>query len=75
MQAHVLARAAEVLGGVDELASRLEISSGVVRVWMEGKLSLPQRVFFVLVDIISEADARREPEPPKGEAQREKDHP
>ena len=73
MQAHVLARAAEVLGGVDELASRLEISSGVVRVWMEGKLSLPQRVFFELVDIISEADARREP--PKGEAQREKDHP
>jgi hypothetical protein len=73
MQAHVLARAAEVLGGVDELASRLEISPGVVRVWMDGKLSLPQRVFFDLVDIISETDARREP--PKGEAQREKDHP
>jgi hypothetical protein len=73
MQAHVLARAVEVLGGVDELASRLEISSGVVRVWMDGKLSLPHRVFFELVDIISEADARREP--PKGEAQREKDHP
>jgi hypothetical protein len=72
MQAHVLARAAEVLGGVDELASRLEISSGVVRVWMDGKLSLPHRVFFELVDIISEADARLEP--PTGEAQREKDH-
>jgi hypothetical protein len=40
---------------------------------MDGKLSLPHRVFFELVDIISEADARLEP--PKGEAQREKDHP
>jgi hypothetical protein len=73
MQAHVLARAVEALGGVDELASRLEISPGVVRVWMDGKLSLPHRVFFELVDIISEADLRREP--PKGEPQREKDHP
>jgi hypothetical protein len=39
---------------------------------MDGKLSLPHRVFFELVDIISEADARLEP--PTGEAQREKDH-
>jgi hypothetical protein len=73
MQAHVIARAAEILGGVDELASRLEISAGVVRVWMDGKLALPQRVFFELVDIIGEADARRAPA--KGEAEREQDYP
>jgi hypothetical protein len=73
MQAHVLARAVEVLGGVDELASRLDISPRVVRVWMEGKLSLPHRVFFELVDIISEADALREPA--KGDAESEHDHP
>lgn len=47
-------KAAEVLGGVEQLAARLGLSVGTVRMLMGGRLQVPPRLFLVVVDIISD---------------------
>ncbi|HEY7238715.1 MAG TPA: hypothetical protein VH600_06065 [Burkholderiales bacterium] len=46
-------KAAEVLGGAQQLATRLDLSVGTVRMLMGGKVEVPPRVFLLAVDIIS----------------------
>lgn len=53
----VPSRAAEILGGVEELASRLGLAAGTVRMMIAEKLPVPQQVFLQVVDIISDDDA------------------
>ena len=51
IQNRALHRAAELLGGPDELAQHLGVPQSYVRVWLEGK-PIPATVFMRLVDII-----------------------
>ena len=56
VQTRTVARAAQILGGVDQLASRLQVSARLVRMWLNAKLPLPDSYFFLMVDIIGAAD-------------------
>jgi hypothetical protein len=53
VQSRAVARAAEILGGVEELAPTLGLATGTVRMMIAGKLPVPQQVFLQVVDIIS----------------------
>jgi hypothetical protein len=57
LQSRAVARAAEILGGVEELASSIGLATGTVRMMIAGKLPVPQQVFLQVVDIISADDA------------------
>jgi hypothetical protein len=46
-------RACEVVGGMDELALRLRISRPALMAMASGRIDVPQRIFFALVDIIA----------------------
>ena len=48
-----IARASEVTGGLDALSVRLGISRPTLRAMLDGRIGVPQRLFFELVDIIS----------------------
>jgi len=54
----LLAHAAVRVGGVDNLAARLGISSRVVSRYLTGKENIPESLFLVLVDLILEARER-----------------
>jgi hypothetical protein len=56
LHARFVRRASELLGGHDVLAERLGVSEVLVRMWLGGKLGLPQRVFFEVIDLLEEAD-------------------
>ena len=47
-----IVRAGEMLGGLDALSMRLGISRPALRAMLEGRVGVPQRLFFELVDII-----------------------
>ncbi|HEV8107084.1 MAG TPA: hypothetical protein VGP97_06130 [Burkholderiales bacterium] len=57
LQSHAIRKAAAVLGGEEELAVRLGMAVGTVRMMMSGRLGVPQRVLLQLIDIISGEDA------------------
>ena len=48
-----LSRASEVLGGLEYLALRVRLSRPSLQAMLEGRIVVPQRLFFELVDIIS----------------------
>ena len=48
-----LLSASQVVGGFDALSERLRISRPALRAMLEGRIGVPQRVFFELVDIIA----------------------
>lgn len=50
----MLQRAADKLGGMDELARYLGVAPVSVRVWMRGLISPPDDVFLRLVDLLQE---------------------
>ncbi|HXJ52852.1 MAG TPA: YdaS family helix-turn-helix protein [Burkholderiales bacterium] len=49
-----LQRAAELVGGVDTLAHRLNVSPEKLEYWLSGVLPVPTEVFLALVDLILE---------------------
>jgi DNA-binding transcriptional regulator YdaS (Cro superfamily) len=51
-------KAAEMVGGEEQLGARLGLSVGTVRLFSTGRIRLPQRLFLQLVDIISGESAR-----------------
>jgi DNA-binding transcriptional regulator YdaS (Cro superfamily) len=57
LHSHAIRKAAAVLGGEEELAARLGLAVGTVRMMMTGRLGVPQRVFLQVIDIISAEDA------------------
>ena len=61
MHTQLLQRAAEVLGGRDELESFLKVSDTKLRMWERGIAALPPDLFLKLVDLLDRA-------PPCGEA-------
>ena len=58
LQSRVVERAAELLGGPQELATRLGVSQPMVRAWMSGFVRPPDSHFFRLVDLLGESDDR-----------------
>lgn len=58
-QGKLLGRAAEICGGWSALCVRLGVEGHSVRLWMEGKARLPERVFLRAADIVLEDDIAR----------------
>jgi hypothetical protein len=54
----LLHRAAEQLGGVEELARYLQVSEVRVRIWQRGAIPLPDDIFLRLVDLLIEPTPR-----------------
>ena len=46
-------KAVEIVGGEEQLGARLGLSVGTVRLFSTGRIRLPQRLFLLVVDIIS----------------------
>ena len=49
-----IARASEVVGGLEQLSARLAMSRPALQAMLDGRIGVPQRLFLALVDIISE---------------------
>ena len=54
LHSRMLQRAADKLGGLNELASYLGVAPVSVRVWMRGFISPPDEIFLRLVDLLEE---------------------
>jgi hypothetical protein len=54
VHARALRRAAEILGGIDELAKFLHVPSFVLKRWVQGNAVPPLGVFLKAVDLIGE---------------------
>ncbi len=54
----MLQRAADKLGGMDELAGYLGVAPVSLRVWMRGLISPPDAIFLRLVDLLQEPPPR-----------------
>jgi hypothetical protein len=61
VHARTLQRAAEIVGGEQELALRLGVTPSHLALWLRDLADPPMAVFFRAVDIVLEHDA-----PPKG---------
>jgi len=53
VQMRVVRTAVEMVGGEEQLGARLGLSAGTVRLFSTGRIRLPQRLFLLVVDIIS----------------------
>ena len=51
-----LLRAAEVLGGTEELRAHLGVSARLLSLWMQGSVKPPDEVFLRVVDVLAERD-------------------
>jgi DNA-binding transcriptional regulator YdaS (Cro superfamily) len=58
VRSRAVEKAVQILGGAEQLADRLGLAPGTVRLLMDGKLPVPQHVFLKVVDIISADDDR-----------------
>ena len=53
VQTRAMRKAAEMVGGEEQLGARLGLSAGTIRLFATGRIRLPQRLFLQVVDIIS----------------------
>ena len=60
VQTQALRKAVEIVGGEEQLGDRLGLSAGTIRLFITGKIRLPQRLFLQVVDIISGDSVRIE---------------
>jgi len=60
VQTQALRKAVEIVGGEEQLGARLGLSAGTIRLFISGRINLPQRLFLEVVDIISGESARIE---------------
>ena len=58
IHARALRRAAEILGGNEQLRAHLGVSEGDFSAWLTQQ-ELPQSVFLRLVDIVTKEEVRR----------------
>ena len=58
-QGRLLGRAAEICGGWSALCVRLGVEGHSLRLWVEGKARLPERIFLKAADIVLEDDIAR----------------
>jgi len=60
VQTQALRKAVEIVGGEEQLGARLGLSAGTIRLFITGRINLPQRLFLQVVDIISADSVRIE---------------
>jgi DNA-binding transcriptional regulator YdaS (Cro superfamily) len=60
VQTQALRKAVEIVGGEEQLGARLGLSAGTIRLFITGRINLPQRLFLQVVDILSGDPARIE---------------
>jgi len=53
VQTQAVRKAVEIVGGEEQLGARLGLSAGTIRLFITGRINLPQRLFLQVVDIIS----------------------
>ena len=56
----ILRRAAEVAGGEDQLAQRLNVRREDMREWVQGKAAAPAGVYILALNILSGSERGRE---------------
>ena len=54
--ARALKRAAEIVGGREQLARLLNVVPSHLALWMDGEQPTPQHIFLKAVDLISESE-------------------
>lgn len=59
-----LKRAAEIVGGEEALARRLQVSPNHLELWIRGLASPPDDVFLKAADIVGEHDLQQIAKPP-----------
>ena len=59
LYARTLKRAAQIIGGAEQLAFRLDVKASHLSLWMAGVETTPPDVFLKAVDLISEHDGPR----------------
>ncbi|HEU4921623.1 MAG TPA: hypothetical protein VFT23_00960 [Burkholderiales bacterium] len=52
IQCEVLKRAAEIAGGEDELAKRLNVKPEDMQEWLKGKATAPAGIYIIALDIL-----------------------
>lgn len=57
--ARALKRAAEIVGGREQLALHLNVVPSHLELWIDGVEPTPPHIFLKAVDLISEADPRQ----------------
>ena len=57
-------KAAELLGGEEELGARLGLNVRTIRLFISGRLPVPTRIFLQVIDIVAGDDFPVEPESP-----------
>lgn len=58
-QGKLLGRAAEICGGWSALCVRLGVEGHSLKMWVEGKARLPERIFLKAADLVLEDDIAR----------------
>ena len=61
----MLQRAAEILGGEDQLTAYLGVTRERLRIWSRSRFPLPDEVFLKLVDLISDPPPRKTARSPR----------
>jgi hypothetical protein len=64
-----LARAAEIVGGAQELAFRLKVTPSHLSLWMGGLEPCPGHVFLMAVDLVLEREIALQKTPPVPKAE------
>ena len=54
LYARTLKRAAQAVGGTEQLATSLKVTPGKLQLWMKGAAGVPPEVFLKAVDVITE---------------------
>lgn len=57
VRARTLQRAAEIMGGEQQLALHLRVTPSHLALWLEGREFPPDRIFLKAVDLVTEHDA------------------
>jgi hypothetical protein len=75
----VLRRAADIAGGPAALRERLEVQEHALELWLADRATVPDRVFFLAVDIVVQDDMARAAQDrratPRGDGRRSKESP
>jgi hypothetical protein len=58
-QGQLLKRAIEIAGGTKRLSIRLGADEHAIGLWLEGKATMPARVFLITADLVLEDDIAR----------------
>ena len=68
VRARTLQRAAEIMGGEQQLALHLKVTPSHLALWLEGKEFPPDRIFLKAVDLVTEHDVLPGKPPPNSRA-------